>query len=71
LLLVAGCAAADGAGEWQGTRETLPNRAVRVTNSAQGVWPRAQVPPRDDAVRWKVFEPEATLLGTVEVPQQK
>lgn len=38
LLLVAGCAAADGAGDWQGTRETLPNGAVRVTNTAQGVW---------------------------------
>jgi hypothetical protein len=56
LLLVAGCAAADGAGEWQGTRETLPNGAVRVTNSAQGVW-------RDDG-GWRLV-PELQI-GVIE-----
>lgn len=58
MLLVTGCGFTDDGADWQGTVETLPNGATRVTNAGQGLW-------ADDGGRQ--LEPEL-VLGTVDGP---
>ena len=55
LLLTLGCASEDRVTGWGGTVDTLPNGAVRVTNSAGGLW--------QDSDRWRLV-PELTLGET-------
>jgi len=38
LVAAAGCAGAQGAGEWAGTMDTLPGGRVVVTNPERGLW---------------------------------
>jgi hypothetical protein len=56
LILLAGCAPGDASERWQGTIETLPNGAVRVTNPAAGVW--------TDEDRWRIVP--VLTLGDIE-----
>lgn len=58
VLLMAGCGA-DADGPWNGSVETLPNGAVRVTNPAQGIW--------EADAGWRLV-PEL-VLGTVDGPE--
>jgi hypothetical protein len=59
VLLMAGCGA-DADGPWNGSIETLPNGAVRVTNPAEGIW--------EVDAGWRLV-PEL-VLGTVDGPEQ-
>jgi hypothetical protein len=68
LLLVAGCADGDGAADWGGTVETLPNGAIRVVNPPEGLWdagdPWRLVPEMAlgevEGEEWEVF---AAVIG--------
>lgn len=58
-LLLPACGSADANGRWAGTRETLPNGAVRVTNPAQGIW--------SEGTSWQLVQ--ELVLGDMEGPE--